>query len=154
MSDAPVVVAMDDQDDHAIDLDRWSALARRVLHDEAIPGPAELNLTFIGRDEMTELNVEHMGGTGPTDVLSFPIDPFPEPGLPPDQPRLLGDIMICPTIVHGQAPGDPDEEMALMVVHGVLHLRGFEHDRAVSAERMEQREREILAEFGYADPYA
>ena len=127
MSDAPVVVAMDDQDDHAIDLDRWSALARRVLHDEAIPGPAELNLTFIGRDEMTDLNVEHMGGTGPTDVLSFPIDPFPEPGLPPDQPRLLGDIMICPTIVHGQAPGDPDDEMALMVVHGVLHILGHDH---------------------------
>ncbi len=127
MSDAPVVVAMDDQDDHAIDLDRWSALARRVLDDEGVPGPAELNLTFIGRDEMTELNVEHMGGTGPTDVLSFPIDPFPEPGAPADQPRLLGDIMICPTIVHGQAPGDPDDELALMVVHGILHILGHDH---------------------------
>lgn len=135
------VVAIDDQTVEEIDIVRWGALARNVLLDEGIDGPAELNLTFIGITEMTELNVAHMDGDGPTDVLSFPLDD--ETGeVFEGQPRLLGDIMICPEIVTAQAPESPECEMALMVVHGVLHILGMDHqepDEAVEMKAAEQR---------------
>lgn len=135
------MVAIDDQNDHPIDLLRWSALAESVLRGEDVAGPSELNVTFVGVDEMTDLNVEHMAGTGPTDVLSFPLDD--EPGVVFDgQPRLLGDVVICPAVVHAQAPDEPDAEMALMVVHGVLHILGMDHqetDEAAAMKAAEQR---------------
>jgi probable rRNA maturation factor len=142
LSELPVVVGIDDQDDHPIDLGRWTALAEQVLTNEGVGGPSELNLTFIDQAEMTDLNVEHMGGTGPTDVLSFPLDDADPTGLVEGQPRLLGDIMICPQIVHGQAPGHPDDELALMVVHGVLHILGMDHaepEETIQMKAAEQR---------------
>ncbi|MGI9605810.1 MAG: rRNA maturation RNase YbeY [Acidimicrobiales bacterium] len=120
------VVGIDEQVVHPVDVKSWVTLAKAVLSAEGVRGPAELDLTFVDRDAMTDLNAKHMGGTGPTDVLSFPLDDDPEQGGD-DQPRLLGDIVICPEVVHGQAPQDPVSEMALMVVHGVLHILGMDH---------------------------
>lgn len=137
------MITIDDQGVEAIDLDRWGALAQNVLHDEGVGGPGELNLTFIGLDEMTQLNVAHMDGTGPTDVLSFPLDD--EDGEVFDgQPRLLGDIVICPEVVTAQAPDTPEAEMALMVVHGVLHILGMDHQEADEAAEMKAAEQRHL----------
>ena len=138
---APQVVALDEQSTRSISTECWADLARSVLIAEGIGPECELNLTFIDSDEMAELNHEHMGKVGPTDVLSFPFDDDPEIAFP-DQPRLLGDVLICPEIVAKQAPGKPDDEMALMVVHGVLHILGMDHmepDEEVEMKAAEER---------------
>jgi probable rRNA maturation factor len=140
------VVTLDEQDAHSIDTTRWETLARNVLTIEGIDGPCELNVTFIDVDEMTKLNVEHMDGTGPTDVLSFPLDDSPDDVFD-SQPRLLGDIVICPEVVSAQAPESADDEMALMVVHGVLHILGMDHQDDDEAAEMQAAERRHLTRW-------
>ncbi len=141
-----VVVTIDEQDTHPIDTSCWGQLAEAVLRDEGVTGSCELNLTFIDVDEMTALNVAHMEGDGPTDVLSFPLDDD-DGEVFADQPRLLGDVMICPEVVHKQAPDDPDAEMALMVVHGVLHILGMDHQEADEAIEMKAAEQRHLGRW-------
>ena len=102
-------------------------LARRVLAAEGID-EGELGLAFVGPDEMRRLKREHLGFDEPTDVLSFPIDARDE--LPPGVPRALGDAILCPQVV-----GDRWREP---LVHGLLHLLGYEH-----GAEMEAREREL-----------
>ena len=83
----------------------------------------------LDRDEIAALNVEHLGKAGPTDVLSFPLDDDePQPGVP----VLLGDVVVCPAVAADQAlshAGTLDDELALLVVHGVLHVLGHMHAR-------------------------
>lgn len=125
----------------------WGELARAVLVGEGTRGPAELALSFVDEATIAALNEEWMGEEGPTDVLSFPIDPDPgegggEPGGAP-APRLLGDVVICPAVArryavaHGRRPAD---ELALLVVHGVLHVLGHDHGEPGDAAAMHARE--------------
>jgi probable rRNA maturation factor len=128
-------------DDTPIDLDRWAHLAEAVL--AATDAQGELTLTFVDDDEIASLNEEHMGKAGPTDVLAFPIDEVPTPGVP----RLLGDVVVCPAVAAGQSAehaGTFDDEIALLVVHGILHVLGHDHAEADEAEAMRQRELELL----------
>ena len=104
------------------------ALARHALAQERVDG-AELGIAFVAPAEIQALKAEHLGIDEATDVLSFPIDGLDE--LPDGVPRALGDVVICPQVV-----GD---EWRWPLVHGILHLLGFEHGAA-----MERREREIL----------
>jgi probable rRNA maturation factor len=134
---APVVVGRDDQDTEPVDVDRWSALATAVLVDEDVEG--ELNLLFVDEAAMAGLNRAHMGHEGPTDVLSFPID---GPDAGPD--GLLGDVVVCPAVARRNAPehaGTYEDELALLVVHGVLHVLG--HDHAEDGEAATMRAREV-----------
>ncbi|MFT7474273.1 MAG: putative rRNA maturation factor [Verrucomicrobiales bacterium] len=144
--DAPSVVALDEQAIRSVKTARWCTLARNVLVAEGVGSDAELNLTFIDVDEMAELNIEHMDGTGPTDVLSFPLDDS-EDVVFDGQPRLLGDVLICPAVVAAQAPETPDDEMALMVVHGVLHILGYDHQEAVEEVAMKAAEQRHLSDW-------
>jgi probable rRNA maturation factor len=133
--DVPVqVVVADEQTDQVVDAPRWAALAAAVLRSEQRAG--ELTLTFVDRDEIATLNEEHLGQVGPTDVLSFPLDD--EPGDVTVGPVLLGDVVICPAVAAEAAAGHAgtfDDELALLTVHGVLHVLGHDHadddDRAV-----------------------
>ena len=161
---APTVVCADEQDDVDIDAARWSALAEAVLRAEGATG--ELTLTFVDRAEIASLNAEHMGVEGPTDVLSFPLDAFEsgsetgdtvEDGGAP--PVLLGDVVVCPSIAVDAAPdhgGNADDELALLVVHGVLHVLGHDHAEPEETASMRERERALLSEFHFrqeqADP--
>lgn len=131
---------------HPVDIDVWQRLAATVLEAEGVDGEAELNIAFVDSDEMTALNVEHMGGTGPTDVLSFPLDDDSSPMFE-GQPQLLGDVIICPELVHRQAPGEPADEMALMVVHGVLHILGMDHAEPDEAAQMKAAEQRHLTDW-------
>ena len=99
-------------------------LARRVLDGEGV-GEAELGLHFVAPEEMRTLKRDHLGVDEVTDVLSFPIDRREE--LDPGVPRQLGDAVLCPQVV-GEAWRPP-------LVHGLLHLLGYEHGAA-----MEDRE--------------
>jgi probable rRNA maturation factor len=131
------VVGRDDQGDAPVDVERWAALATAVLDDEDAEG--ELNLLFVDEAAMAELNQQHLGHEGPTDVLSFPID---GPDAGPD--GLLGDVVVCPAVARRQAPehaGTYEDELALLVVHGVLHVLG--HDHAEDDEAAVMRAREV-----------
>ncbi|HUX04055.1 MAG TPA: rRNA maturation RNase YbeY [Acidimicrobiales bacterium] len=156
------IYAADEQHDHEIDLERWVQLANGALVDEGVRGLAEVSLIFADEATIAALNQQFMGKPGPTDVLSFPIDFEPEPtgrvpdaggtgpGEPPSPeiPQLIGDVVICPAVAARNAIEHEctlDEELALLVVHGVLHLLGWDHDDDEEAERMEARERELLA---------
>ena len=138
------VVASDEQaapDAVVVDVERWTVLAAAVLDTEGAAG--ELTLTFVDRDEIAALNAEHLGKDGATDVLSFPLDDGEEPALP-GIPVLLGDVVVCPAVAVDQAPahaGTADDELALLVVHGILHVLG--HDHAVDDEAAVMRAREL-----------
>ena len=111
----------------------------------------ELTLTFVDLAEIAELNREHMDADGPTDVLSFPLDDDPSPGVP----VLLGDVVVCPAVAAEQAPthaGSLDDELALLVVHGVLHVLGHDHADIDEATRMRTREREHLERHHWRGP--
>jgi len=140
---APVVVARDDQSAEPIEVDRWADLAAAVLAAEGEAG--ELNLLFVDEVAMAGLNQEHMGHEGPTDVLSFPID---GPGAGPD--GLLGDVVVCPAVARRNAPthaGTFEDELALLVVHGVLHVLGHDHAEDDEATAMRAAEAAHLARF-------
>ena len=131
------------------------ALAEAVLTAEGVGAGAEVALLFVDRDRIAELNERHLGKSGPTDVLAFPLDDL-APGATPAQPDggaplALGDVVICPEVVAGNAQARAvafEDEMALMVVHGVLHLLGYDHVDDAEAEVMEARERALLAAAG------
>ncbi len=134
-----------------LDLDRVHALLRHTLDALAIAGPAELHVEFVDEATMTELNATHMGGDGPTDVLSFPLDyadhARPEP-VPTGPPSMLGDIVVCPPVAHRQAAETDGRtyasEVDLLLVHGVLHLLGHDHAEPGETELMQDHERRIL----------
>lgn len=159
------IFGSDEQSDVEVDLARWVRLARLVVDAERVPGTSELSLLFVDRDTIAELNEKFLGGRGPTDVLAFPMDDdLVLPGRQPDQggrgpgapidggepPTLIGDVVVCPVIAVGQAPehdATVEEELALLVVHGVLHLLNYDHAEAKEQAAMQQRERELLALF-------
>jgi probable rRNA maturation factor len=159
------VFASDEQSDVEVDLERWLRLARLVLADERAPEDAEVSLIFVDETAIADLNIKFLGGTGPTDVLAFPIDDDhvpagrqPDaggrgpgaPAEPTDPPVVLGDVVVCPLVAQRQAPehaGTLDAELALLVVHGVLHLLNYDHAEDQERVEMQQRERELLAKF-------
>ena len=153
---SPTVVAADEQDEVAIDVERWSELARAVLTDEKRHG--ELTLTFVDRDEIAALNREHMGKEAPTDVLSFPLDALDAAAEAPGGagvPVLLGDVVVCPSVAAEQAlshAGTLDDELALLVVHGILHVVGHDHAEAHEAGAMRARELEHLQRHHWRGP--
>lgn len=153
------VVGADEQTAVDVDVDRWSLLASRVLGAEGRSG--ELTLTFIERDEIAALNAEHMGSDGPTDVLSFPLDADLDDGTDavephaPGMPVLLGDVVVCPAVAAEQAPdhaGTLDDELALLVVHGILHVLGHDHAEPTETVEMRARELALLERFHWGGP--
>jgi probable rRNA maturation factor len=165
----------DEQADVAVDGARWQRLAEDVLRHEGINGDAELSVLFVDETTIGDLNERFMGASGPTDVLAFPLeDDFVEPGRFPDSgtsgpvdprartdapepPLLLGDVVICPTVAARNAPehrsegtrhdGSLDDELALLVVHGILHVLGHDHAEPEETARMQAREQELLDRF-------
>ena len=140
-----VVVTENAQDVVNVDLDRWGCLAEAVLRAEGESG--ELTLTFVDAADIIDLKIEHFGDAGehPSDVLSFPLDIDAMEG--DDVPRLLGDVVICPEVADLQASthaGTFDDEIALLVVHGILHILGFDHQSDADRHEMQLREREHL----------
>ena len=159
--DRPAVARRDDRDPAAaaalpVDLDALADLLAAVLGAEGVAADAEASLQLIAPDAIAELKAEHLGGTGPTDVLSFPLDGLD--GEPPDW--MVGDVVVCPEVAAAQAPehaGDLDSELALLVVHGGLHLCGWDHAEPAQRDRMWARERELLTALGRTpvrDPWA
>lgn len=132
------------------------AIAVDALREIGIPGPVELSIHFVDTGEIARLNHEALGRTGPTDVISLPLEPLVPGDWPPvdpvGPPLALGDVFIAPEIVRSRALEhgfDPLADTALMVVHGVLHLAGHDHADDDSAETMESIEDVVLARNGF-----
>jgi probable rRNA maturation factor len=169
IEESPSVFGADEQHEVEVDVPRWVRLARLVLAEERVNerygSDVEMSLLFVDETTIAELNVRFLGGDGPTDVLSFPLDEeLPPAGRQPDQggrgpgapsdagdpPTLLGDVIVCPTVAGRQAldHGVPaDDEIALLVVHGVLHLLDYDHAEPDETVVMRRREQELLTRF-------
>lgn len=167
----PEVFCSDEQDEVPIDLPRWRKLALATLRDEGVRGACEMSLYFVDIETMADLNAEHMGKLGPTDVLSFPLDgveiaeaqgpgalssgparPHPDHD---DVPTLLGDVLVCPAVAVKQFPehaGTLDDELALLVVHGILHVLGYDHAETDEAAQMRAREIAVLTAHHWNGP--
>ena len=105
------------------------ALARDALTGEGV-AEGELTLSFVDPAEIEELHVRYMNEPGPTDVLSFPMG----------EDGLLGDVIVCPSVAAANNPDDPDAELRLLVVHGVLHILGYDHHAEVDRRSMWSRQ--------------
>ena len=113
---------------------------------------ARMTVRVVDEDEGAMLNERYRGRTGATNVLAFVFD---APELP--SVRILGDVVVCAPVAAREALEHSkrlDAHWAHLVVHGTLHLLGFDHDEPGSAQEMETLEREILDELGYPDPHA
>ena len=128
------------------DFRRWAEAALAGRRTEA-----ELSIRLVDEAESRELNRHYRGKDRPTNVLSFPAE------LPPVvQSPLLGDLVICAPLVVQEAQDQDKETLhhwAHLVVHGGLHLVGYDHQNETEAATMEAAEREILAGMGLPDPY-
>jgi probable rRNA maturation factor len=162
------VVGFDRTGDGFDRLDQLADIARSTLLGEGVAG-GRLDLVVVDPDEMARLNVEHLGHEGPTDVLSFPldVDGGPDGGGPDDElhldfgddgdgpPPHLGDVVLCPLVAREQAPdhcGTEEAELALLVIHGVLHVLGHDHAEPEETARMRERERVHLGALGFPHP--
>lgn len=143
-------------DDHPTSISgALDALVRDVLTDQAYPDRVEVCIHTVAPEIIRRHNVEAFGKDQPTDVVSFPLEaltPGVAPTVDPEGPPLmLGDVFIAPEVVFDRAAEhgyDANAEMALMAVHGVLHLMGYDHVEDDQAEMMEAIETRILAKHG------
>ena len=159
------VFGSDEQRDIPVDVLRWVRLAELVLAEERVPPDAQMSVLFVDVQTITDLNARFLDGDGPTDVLAFPLDEEevasgrrPDeggrgPGAPADStdpPIVVGDVVVCPTVAKQQADArgaDIADELALLVVHGTLHLLSYDHAEEPDARRMQEREQTLLAKF-------
>lgn len=128
------------------DFRTWVLAALNTRRDEA-----EITIRIVDEQESAELNQRYRGKEGPTNVLSFPFQAPPQVIS-----HLLGDLVICEPVVRRQAREQGKTEQAHwahLVIHGTLHLLGYDHLTPQQAEEMEAIETGILAQLGFADPY-
>lgn len=131
---------------HPAQFREWVSAA---IGDEINTG--ELTIRVVDEEEMSKLNLQFRNKKGPTNVLSFPYEPHPAVAS-----RLLGDIVICAPVIEKEAKKHNKELLAHwahMIVHGILHLMGYNHEEDDDAHEMENLETDILVNLGYEPPY-
>jgi probable rRNA maturation factor len=153
---------------HAASLRAWAQRAyRHAVAEARVDAPPNIAVTLrvVGSGESRRLNRTWRGKDKPTNVLSFPALSFDVAGargrseaarMPGNEPAQLGDVAICAAVVAREAREQhkpPRAHWAHMVVHGILHLLGYDHERDGDAKVMEARETKLLRQFGYSDPY-
>lgn len=148
----------------SMDEDRCCELAIFAMKQLGLPQDSEVSISFVDNDEIASLNEQYRGKVGPTDVLSFECDnlkdDFPvfegtgQDGVSPDAGKgatyQLGDVIIASDVAVGQAAqygNTPEEETEMLVVHGILHLCGYDHVEDDDAAEMEALQREVLASW-------
>ena len=131
-----------------------TAWLTRSVAEAGGPADAELSVRIVNEDEMRSLNCAFRGKDKPTNVLSFPAGRIE--GLPDDVPVQLGDIVVCASVVSDEAIEQDKavaDHWAHMLVHGTLHLMGYDHETDAEAVEMEALETQILMKSGLKDPY-
>jgi probable rRNA maturation factor len=135
-SPTTATVLISNRQSATVDEGATAGLARATLAGEGLLD-VELSVSFVEEAEIEDLHVRYMDEPGSTDVLSFPLDDVDEGGT-----RLLGDVVIAPAVAARNNPSDPDAELRLLLVHGILHLLGYDHeDGAEKAEMWARQER-------------
>jgi probable rRNA maturation factor len=133
--DSPRILVSDRQPE-PLDHDGLVELARTTLAAEGV-ARSELSVSFVTTEEMADLHRTYLDEEGPTDVLSFPLEESNEEDV-----RILGDVVIAPAVAAANHPQDPPAELRLLLVHGILHLLGHDHeDEADRAEMWARQER-------------
>lgn len=143
-----VLISNDAELDTLLDAQEVEHICEVVLAAEGVERKVEISLSYVDEDEMHELNHEWRGIDRTTDVLSFECDSAFDEDIPADETLELGDIILAPQVIARQAPGfgnSPADECRLMLVHGMLHLLGYDHIVDDEAEVMEAREDALLA---------
>jgi probable rRNA maturation factor len=120
--DQPPSILVSDRQSEPVDRDGLIELARATLQAEG-EARSELSISFVTAKEMADLHRSYLAEEGPTDVLSFPLDEIGEDGV-----RVLGDVVIAPAVAAANRPEDPASELRLLLVHGILHLLGHDHE--------------------------
>ena len=144
--DDPAVFAPDD--------DFIYAWVNRALETSDETADTDVSVRIVSADEMRILNRDYRGKDRPTNVLSFPAGRVP--GLPETEPLPLGDIVACAGVISNEAAAQGKALMdhwAHMLVHGTLHLLGFDHEHDTEAATMEALETRVLGAHGVTDPY-
>ncbi len=134
----------------------WDMACKKSLIDEVQSKTVEVSLLLLGDDRQQILNRDYLGKDKPTNVLSFPTGSLQDEGLPGDAPLLLGDIAIALQTTINEAKAEKKtlaNHFSHLVVHGMVHLLGFDHIEASDAETMENLETTILKELGIENPY-
>jgi probable rRNA maturation factor len=147
---------------YSIQWDQIEILSQAIL-DQLGLGNFELSVDFIDPTEMADLNYQFRQKNKPTDVLSFPQQEWPEPIMvgdstagnnqqsePPGPPNLLGDIVICPAIAEANALAighGLDREICFLLVHGILHLGGHDHEQADEEAQMKSQQKIIMGQL-------
>ena len=154
----PVIIEMavsesaDPEEGDIPDTDEIQSWADKALMRE---GEVVASLQIVGSEEMRELNHTWRGKDKPTNVLSFPMEiPSDIPDVP--EMNILGDIALCPDVINEEAERQHKTRQAHwahMVVHGMLHLQGYDHIEDKQAEEMETLEINILNQLGFMNPY-
>ena len=149
-----VQIASDDEDAPSTgEIESWVIRALIATGREFVAG-AEVSVRVVDAVEIRALNRDYREQDKPTNVLSFPAGTIA--GLPEDEARVIGDIVICAEVVKSEADEQGKsvaDHWAHMLVHGALHLTGYDHGTDSEAAEMERLEKEILLQFGVADPY-
>ena len=127
-----------------VDEGRSSALGRHVLTSEDVDDSAELSILFVTSEHIRQLNARFAGNDNPTDVLAFPMMDDEEGAL------MLGDVVICPEVADanaGRLGHSLDHELDTLLVHGTLHLLGYDHQREEDKTRMDERMKTVIESF-------
>ena len=139
------------ESDVDVDVDVLGRQAAFVLERLRIHPQAELSVVLVGEEPMTDLHVRWMNEPGPTDVLSFPMDELRSP-RDDEEPEegVLGDVVLCPQVAQRQADAaghSLDDELALLLTHGILHLIGYDHLEPEEHAEMFGLQARLLAEW-------
>lgn len=143
-----LVSVVSHREPEVLDPAAFEQLALFVLRMEDVPEGTELSIALVDEDEIARLNEQYRGVAGPTDVLAFGCDePSPTTG---DEPITLGDVVIAPAVAERQASElghSVEHELDVLLVHGVLHLLGYDHQNKDDAAVMEARQAAILEAY-------
>jgi len=146
-----MTIEVSNETDTAVDAKALSDLARHVLGTLRIHPLAELAVLLVDAPAMEQLHIQWMDESGPTDVLSFPMDELrPTPAGADPEPGVLGDIVLCPSVAADQARTaghSTVEELHLLTVHGILHLLGYDHAEPEDERVMFDLQRRLLEEW-------
>jgi len=141
-------------DDTTPEADTINAWVSRAVAATGVSRDHEVSVRVVSVEEIRKLNRAYRSKDKPTNVLSFPTGPIE--GLPDGEPMPLGDIVVCAAVVAEEAEAQgkrSSDHWAHMLVHGALHLMGFDHQEETEAAEMEGKETEILTGHGLRDPY-
>jgi len=138
-------LTIDDEQPVPVDDSFLRTLAARALEALAVPGDAALAITLVDEERMAELKEKALGQRAPTDVLAFPMD---DPADPMPGPFVVGDVVICPAVAVEQARAAGhtlNEELAILLVHGILHCLGRDHATPADEKAMFAEQADVLS---------